>query len=60
MLPIASPNLRVMPGGLSDVIVRDGFELLGSGTVGGRSGGAGRTEDWMRPISAEKLVYKFV
>ncbi|KAG9001480.1 hypothetical protein FRB94_006578 [Tulasnella sp. JGI-2019a] len=56
-LPIDGPALRIMPGGLG-AIVRDGFELLGSGTVGGRTGGKGRDEAWMKPISAEKLVYR--
>lgn len=46
--------VRLMPGGLSDV-VEDGFALLGDGGMGDRV--AGRKEGWMRPVSAEKLVY---
>jgi NADPH:quinone reductase-like Zn-dependent oxidoreductase len=50
------PNpIRVMPGGL-EKIVEDGFELLGSGAVSSRE--HSRTEPWMKPVSAEKLVYK--
>ncbi|KND88735.1 Zinc-type alcohol dehydrogenase-like protein C2E1P3.01 [Tolypocladium ophioglossoides CBS 100239] len=50
------PNpVRVMPGGL-EKIVPDGFSLLGSGLVVDRVS-AQREEDYMRPISAEKLVY---
>jgi NADPH:quinone reductase-like Zn-dependent oxidoreductase len=47
--------IRLMPGGLEKV-VEDGFALLGSGKVGDRQ--VERTEDWMRSVSAEKLVYK--
>jgi len=47
--------VRSMPGGLEKV-VEDGFALLGSGTMGDRQ--IQRTEEWMRPVSAEKLVYK--
>ncbi|KAF4449082.1 hypothetical protein F53441_7594 [Fusarium austroafricanum] len=50
------PNpVRLMPGGLEKV-VQDGFALLGSGSVSQRTK-LERTEDHMRPISAEKLVY---
>ncbi|KAI1417277.1 GroES-like protein [Hypoxylon sp. FL1857] len=53
------PNpIRIMPGGL-DRIVPDGFTLLGSLRVSDR-GESGRTEDYMRPISMEKLVYSLV
>lgn len=45
-----------MPGGLERV-VPDGFALLGSGSVSQRTKLA-RNEDYMRPISGEKLVYK--
>lgn len=49
------PNsVRVMPGGLQS-IVNDGFRLLGSGSMDNRV--VDREEPWMRPISAEKLVY---
>jgi hypothetical protein len=44
-----------MPGGLEKV-VPDGFALLGSGSVSERAKLA-RDEEYMRPISAEKLVY---
>ncbi|KAJ4391287.1 hypothetical protein N0V93_004904 [Gnomoniopsis smithogilvyi] len=48
------PNpVRVMPGGL-DKVVEDGFVLLGTG-VSNRN--HDRTEEHMRPISGEKLVY---
>lgn len=51
------PNpVRLMPGGL-ERIVPDGFVLLGSGMVSQRSS-ASRNEDYMRPISGEKMVYK--
>jgi hypothetical protein len=50
------PNpVRLMPGGLEKV-VPDGFSLLGSGSVSERAKSA-RDEEYMRPISAEKLVY---
>ncbi|TFB00948.1 Deshydrogenase mlcG [Trichoderma ghanense] len=52
------PNpVRLMPGGL-ERIVPDGFALLGDGMVSERS--TSRREDYMRPISAEKLVYRLV
>jgi len=44
-----------MPGGLSKV-VGDGFALLGAG--GMEEQYSVRQEKWMRPVSAEKLVYK--
>ncbi|KAM0192268.1 hypothetical protein ACHAPI_008442 [Fusarium lateritium] len=50
------PNpVRLMLGGLNKVIL-DGFALLGNGSVSERAKLA-RDEDFMRPISAEKLVY---
>ncbi|KAG7284049.1 hypothetical protein NEMBOFW57_010409 [Staphylotrichum longicolle] len=50
------PNpIRLMPGGL-DRVVPDGFMLLGSGAMEARQ--RDRTEEWMKPISAEKLVYR--
>ncbi|KAI0837973.1 GroES-like protein [Hypoxylon sp. FL0890] len=56
---VLEPNpVRIMPGGL-DRIVPDGFTLLGSLRVSDR-GASGRTEDYMRPISMEKLVYSLV
>ncbi|AEO67827.1 uncharacterized protein THITE_2116936 [Thermothielavioides terrestris NRRL 8126] len=49
------PNpIRLMPGGL-DRVVPDGFSLLGTGRVSDRQRDG---TDWLRPISAEKLVYK--
>ena len=49
------PNpLREMPGGL-ERIADDGFELLGSGTMGDR--GSSEREGWKKPLSAEKMVY---
>ncbi|MCJ1230329.1 hypothetical protein MMC12_007002 [Toensbergia leucococca] len=50
------PNpLREMPGGL-DSIVDDGLTLLGSGTMKDRDT---KSENiWMRPLSAEKMVYR--
>ena len=49
------PNpIRKMPGGLKKV-VEDGFALLGTGSMGDRE--LRRTESWMAPVSAEKLVY---
>ncbi|PCD26256.1 hypothetical protein AU210_012687 [Fusarium oxysporum f. sp. radicis-cucumerinum] len=51
------PNpVRLMPGGLEKV-VQDGFRLLGTGLVSERSK-LERPEEYMRPISAEKLVYR--
>jgi NADPH:quinone reductase-like Zn-dependent oxidoreductase len=47
--------IRLMPGGLAKV-VDHGFTLLGSGSMGDRANE--REEAWMKPISAEKMVYK--
>ncbi|KAK5046234.1 hypothetical protein LTR84_008377 [Exophiala bonariae] len=50
------PNpIRLMPGGLKKVM-GDGLRLMGSGTMEDRE--ASRTEEWMKPVSAEKLVYQ--
>ena len=46
--------VRLMPGGLEKV-VEDGFRLLGTGDMQDRV--QQRGEEWMRPVSAEKLVY---
>lgn len=46
-----------MPGGL-ERIIPDAFALL-SGLVSERSS-TGRQEDYMRPISGEKLVYSIL
>lgn len=55
---VLEPNpVRLMPGGL-DKIVPDGFELLGPGKMGERR--KERKEEWMKPISGEKVVYKIV
>jgi hypothetical protein len=48
--------VRLMPGGLERV-VPDGFALLGAGSVSQRTKLA-RSEEYMHPISAEKLVYR--
>ncbi|GLB42901.1 putative zinc-binding oxidoreductase [Lyophyllum shimeji] len=52
--PISPLPTRLMPGGLSN-IVTDAFPLLGSGKVMDRSYQG--SEPWLKPISAEKLVY---
>ena len=52
---IKSNPIRLMPGGLAKV-VPDGFTLLGSGSMGDRANE--REEAWMKPISAEKMVYR--
>ena len=50
------PNpLREMPGGFES-IVDDGLKLLGSGTMEDRD--MKSEKDWMRPLSAEKMVYR--
>lgn len=50
-----------MPGGL-ERIVPDGFAILSSGVMASSFAGEGhgRTEQYMRPISGEKLVYTIV
>jgi hypothetical protein len=55
---IIEPNpIRKMPGGI-ERIVPDGFQLLGAGVLSSAlRGEKSRTEEHMRPISAEKLVY---
>ena len=47
--------IRSMPGGLEKV-VGDGFQLLGPGSMEQRQ--VDRADEWMRPVSAEKLVYR--
>jgi NADPH:quinone reductase-like Zn-dependent oxidoreductase len=54
LLPVP---IRLMPGGLERV-VEDGFALLGAGGMEDRQ--AKRSDDWMRPVSAEKLIYKML
>jgi hypothetical protein len=46
--------VRAMPGGLH-CIIQDGFLLLGAGTMEDRVNK--REESWMKPLSAEKMVY---
>ncbi|KAK3370771.1 chaperonin 10-like protein [Lasiosphaeria ovina] len=46
---LAPSPVRRMPGGL-DRVVPDGLALMGPGPVQ-------RSEEWMKPVSAEKLVY---
>lgn len=53
--PLLPNPVRLMPGGLKR-IVEDGFELLGTGTMGQRA--MDREEMWMKPVSGEKLVYE--
>lgn len=55
--PIRANPIRLMPGGLSR-IVDDGFSLLGFGKVVDREDNDVHEADWMRKISAEKLVYR--
>lgn len=50
--------LRHMPGGLERV-VQDGLALMGANKVSERAEST-RQEEWMRPVSAEKLVYSLV
>ncbi|KAH6604432.1 hypothetical protein Trco_007878 [Trichoderma cornu-damae] len=51
------PNpIRLMPGGLGRIVL-DGFALLGSSLVSQRPD-TSRNEEYMRPISGEKMVYK--
>jgi NADPH:quinone reductase-like Zn-dependent oxidoreductase len=52
---LAPVSIRAMPGGLEKV-VDDGFVLLGSGNMEDRQ--HSRTEEYMEPISAEKMVYR--
>ncbi|KAF8658184.1 hypothetical protein AX16_002106 [Volvariella volvacea WC 439] len=54
--PIAPLPYRLMPGGLEGV-VRDGFRLLGPGTMEDRLQDGDDSKPWLRPISGEKLVY---
>lgn len=51
---LANP-IRLMPGSL-EKIMDDGLRLLGSGKMEDRE--VNRTEEWMKPVSAEKLVYR--
>ena len=51
---VMTTPVRLMPGGLEKV-VEDGLTLLGPGSMDDR--GKGRNEEWMKPVSVEKLVY---
>ncbi|KAI9662351.1 MAG: hypothetical protein M1821_008518 [Bathelium mastoideum] len=54
------PNpVRVMPGGL-ERIAQDGFSLLGADLMEDRKLKRPRDERWMKPVSAEKLIYRIV
>jgi hypothetical protein len=50
-------SLRLMPGGLERV-VQDSFVSLGTGSMQDRR--HERTEEWMRPVEGEKIVYKIL
>ena len=52
---LKSNPIRDMPGDLES-IVEDGLRLLGSGTMGDRD--AKSEKAWMKPLSAEKMVYR--
>lgn len=54
-VPLKPNTVRLMPGGLEKV-VSDGFTLLGGAGMGDRK--QGQSISWMKPISAEKLVYR--
>jgi len=54
--PITANPIRLMPGGL-ERIVSDGFSLLGYGKVSDRDVHPNSEEEWLKPISGEKLVY---
>lgn len=56
-LQLQPNSVRLMPGGLGK-IVEDGFTLLGPGVMSDRDNP--RTEEHMKPISAEKLIYKII
>ncbi|KAF4622235.1 hypothetical protein D9613_009386 [Agrocybe pediades] len=56
VFPISANPIRLMPGGL-ERIVSDGFSLLGYGKVSDRPSHSDVEEEWMKPISGEKLVY---
>lgn len=56
---VIEPNpVRIMPGGL-ERIAPDGLALLGSNMLSERLN-LGRKEEYMRPVSAEKLVYRII
>jgi len=55
VFPIKANPVRLMPGGLAE-IAQDGFILIGSGKIADREKSEVRKEEWMRKISAEKLV----
>lgn len=49
--------VRIMPGGL-ERIAEDGFALLGPYSMKDRKVSSGQEKSWMKPVSAEKLVYR--
>lgn len=57
--PISPNPVRLMPGGLAE-IVSDAFVLLGTYKVVDRPVEASDhgAKEWMKPVSAEKLVYR--
>lgn len=59
IFPIPANPIRLMPGGL-ECIASDAFVLIGSGKVADRVSSVKQHEsrEWMKPISAEKLVYR--
>ncbi len=58
---LIQPNpVRSMPGGL-ERIPADGFSLLGAGVMASALKVAhSRTEKYMKPLSAEKMVYSIL
>jgi hypothetical protein len=56
-LVLQSNAVRLMPGRLGKVGA-DGFALLGPGVMAEMD--TSRHEEYMRPVSAEKLVYQIV
>ncbi|KAF8814532.1 GroES-like protein [Phlegmacium glaucopus] len=57
--PIPALPVRLMPGGLERV-VPDAFTLFGSEKISGRNPDPNESREWMKPISAEKLVYRII
>ena len=59
IFPISPNPVRLMPGGLAE-IVSDAFVLIGAYKVVDRPVEATTegAKEWMKPVSAEKLVYR--
>lgn len=57
VFPIQPNPVRLMPGSLEKVPI-DGFYLLGGGDVSKRNLDEAGLGDHLKPISAEKLVYR--